>query len=142
MVVRVVVRDLTDGAGDENVLSAPLPVVLIPPPVVAIVPSPEEAQCDLAASECGTSCSVDKVGATDLFPSVGARPSREERKEDRLCSAEEPLVVTPVGAVAKEAFRVPGLVVPPFMWPDSGYGLFFDGLFFFNGLFFLFELFA
>jgi hypothetical protein len=42
IVVRVVVNDRRDGAGDENVLSAPLPV-LGPPPTVADVPAPDEA---------------------------------------------------------------------------------------------------
>lgn len=43
MVVRVVVNDRTEGAGDENVLSTPRPL-LIPPTVVA--GSPDDAVCD------------------------------------------------------------------------------------------------
>jgi hypothetical protein len=84
IVVRVVARDRSDGAGDEKVLSAPRPV-LGPPPTVPAVPAPDEAPCDCAASECAKSGSVDDVGATDLFPIVGGgRPSTEERKESLL----------------------------------------------------------
>jgi hypothetical protein len=78
MVVRVVVRDRSDGAGDEKVLSAPLPV-LGPPLTVADVLAPDDATCDCAASEWATSASVDIVGATDRFPIVGGGiPSSEE----------------------------------------------------------------
>ena len=42
IVVRVVVRDRTDGAGDEKVLFAPF-VELNPPPTVPVVPFPEDA---------------------------------------------------------------------------------------------------
>jgi hypothetical protein len=41
-VVRVVVRDRKEGAGDENVLSAPR-VVLCPQPTVFDVPAPDDA---------------------------------------------------------------------------------------------------
>lgn len=68
IVVRVVVRERTEGAGDENVLSAPCPVVLSPHPFVAFVACPDEGACEAAASECAA---VDTVAAIDLFPMVG-----------------------------------------------------------------------
>lgn len=78
IVVRVVVKDRSDGAGDEKVLSAPL-LVLGPPLTVADVLTPEDAPCECAASECAISASVDIVGATDPLPIVGGgRPSTEE----------------------------------------------------------------
>lgn len=96
MVVRVVVKDRSDGAGEENVLSAPLPTVL--GPTVPAVPAPEEAAWDCAASECATSCSVETVWATDLLPIVaGAIPSTEERNDRLLWSSDEVLAVRPVG---------------------------------------------
>jgi hypothetical protein len=58
-VVRVVVMDRTDGAGDENVLSLP-PSVL---GAVALVPAPDGAASDSAVSAC-----VANVGALDLLP--------------------------------------------------------------------------
>lgn len=51
IVVRVVVRDRTEGAGEENVLSLPRPE-LTPQPTVAFVPSPDDGACEGAASEC------------------------------------------------------------------------------------------
>jgi hypothetical protein len=97
IVVRVVVRDRSDGAGDEKVLSAPLPV-LGPPLTVADVLAPDDAPCDGAASECATSASVDIVGATDRFPIVGGGiPSTEERHERLLRSIDVVLAVRPVG---------------------------------------------
>jgi hypothetical protein len=45
-VVRVVVKDRTEGAGDEKVLSFPRPPELTPHPTVAVVPSPDDAACD------------------------------------------------------------------------------------------------
>ena len=67
MVVRVVVKDRTECAGDENVLSPWS--VLIPPPIVADVPAAEGAPCEGAVSEGGPS--VDNAGAEDLLPMVG-----------------------------------------------------------------------
>jgi hypothetical protein len=62
------------------VLSAPLPTVL--GPTVPAVRAPDEAAWDCAASECSTSCSVEIVWATDLFPIVGGcAPSTEERND-------------------------------------------------------------
>lgn len=51
IVVRVVVNDRTDGAGEEKVLSLPRRK-LTPHPTVAFVASPEEGACEGAASEC------------------------------------------------------------------------------------------
>jgi hypothetical protein len=76
IVVRVVVKDRTEGAGEENVLSFPR-AELTPHPTVAVVPSPDDAACDCAASECATS--VDIVAAIDLFPIVGGgSPSSDD----------------------------------------------------------------
>lgn len=122
IVVSVVVRDRTDGAGDENVLSLPLP----PPPIVPIVASPDEAACEGAASECAWSCSVDIVAARDLFPIVGGgNPSTDDWTERLLRSSEEVLIDVAVGTVENE--RCPfGAVELPFIGrPDSGYGLLF-----------------
>jgi hypothetical protein len=66
-VVRVVVKDLKEGAGDEKVLSAPL---LVLGPIVVVVPSPEDAACDCAATERALSASVESVGAIDRLPAV------------------------------------------------------------------------
>jgi hypothetical protein len=105
-VVRVVVSDRRDGAGDENVLSAPLPV-LGPPPTVADVPAPDEAPWD-----CVASASVDIVGATDRFPIVGGgRPSTEERL---LRSMDEVLDVRPVGIDEEDKCPFTGAVKFPF----------------------------
>lgn len=75
IVVRVVVRDRTDGAGDENVLSPPRrePAPLI----VRLVPAIDDAAPALGAStDRGVPWSVETVGATDKAPAVGgARPS-------------------------------------------------------------------
>lgn len=65
--MRVVVKDRSDGAGEEKVLSAPLRV--LGPPIVAAVPSAEDAACDCAATE-RVPCSVDTVGAFDLDSAV------------------------------------------------------------------------
>lgn len=46
IVVRVVVNDRTEGAGEEKVLSFPRPPVLTPHPTVAFVPPPDDAVCD------------------------------------------------------------------------------------------------
>lgn len=62
--VRVVVKERTDGAGDENVLPSPPPTQLTP--VVAIVPALE-----FAASESAVSPFVDSVGAVDFAPVMG-----------------------------------------------------------------------
>lgn len=102
------VNDRTEGAGDENVLSAPLPE-LTPHPTVAFVASPDDGACEAATSECATSGSVDNVGAVDLLPIVGgATPSWEDRTDCLLRSKEDALIVFPVGPVEKE------------LWPFGG----------------------
>lgn len=96
MVVNVVVRDLTDGAGEENVLPSPppKPLELTPPPTVAAVPAFEGA-----ASE-RVSWVVDTVGAIDLLPIVGGCwSSLEIGIETLLCEAELQLMLLPDGGV-------------------------------------------
>ena len=68
IVVKVVVKDLTDGAGEEKVLPSPpsLPAVLKAPPTVAEVPALEGA-----LSESTVSGFVESVGAVDLLLIVG-----------------------------------------------------------------------
>jgi hypothetical protein len=99
IVVSVVVNDLTDGAGEENVLSAPRPE-LTPQPTVVFVPSPDEAPCEGAASECATS--VDIVAAIDLFPIVGGFPSSDDLTDCLLRSMDDVLIELPVGTVEKD----------------------------------------
>lgn len=67
IVVNVVVIDLTDGVGEENVLPSPppTPLELTAPPTVAVVPAFE-----CAASEI-VSGLVDTVGAVDRLLVVG-----------------------------------------------------------------------
>jgi hypothetical protein len=121
-VVRVVVSERTDGAGEENVLSLPRPELT---PTVAFVASPDEGACEGAASECAWSCSVDMVAASDLLPIVGGgNPSTDDRTEC-LRSKDVVLIEVPVGTVENE--RCPfGAAEFPFIGrPDSGYGLLF-----------------
>ncbi len=54
IVMRVVVSDRTECAGEEKVLSAPLPE-LTPHPAVVFVPCPDDGACEGAASECAAS---------------------------------------------------------------------------------------
>lgn len=64
IVVRVVVNDRTEGAGEEKVLpSPPAPCELTAPPAVVTVPA-----LDCAVSDCVVSGFVDSVGAADLLP--------------------------------------------------------------------------
>ena len=83
MVVRVVVKERTDGAGEENVLPSPppTPLVLKAPPAVVVVPAFE-----CAASEWVVSGFVETVGAADLFPALGCGWSVEETSSERLLS--------------------------------------------------------
>jgi hypothetical protein len=63
MVVRVVVRDRTDGAGEEKVLSPPLRQL-----AVRLVPASDDSTCEGAVMERRVSCSVDTVGAIERPP--------------------------------------------------------------------------
>lgn len=117
IVVRVVVRDRTDGAGDENVLSPwPEPT---PPPIVADVPAADGAPCDGGVSD---GCpSVDTVGAEDLFPMVGGWcPSSDMLADCPLSFNDAVLIELPVGTVEKERRWPSGAVEFPLMKPDSG----------------------
>lgn len=101
IVVSVVVRDRTEGAGEEKVLSAPRPE--IPHPIVTFVPSPDDGACDGAASECAFPGSVETVPAVDLFPMVGGgSPSSEDRIDSLLGPTEGESIDVPVGTVEKE----------------------------------------
>ena len=83
IVVRVVARERTEGAGDEKVLSLPRRNST-PPFAVRLVPAMEEAPCD-GAVDLDVSFSVDMVGAMDLPPAVGgarrSSSSIDERRE-------------------------------------------------------------
>ncbi len=65
MVVRVVVRERTEGAGEEKVLPSPPPFELSAPPAVDLVPA-----FDCAVSELTVSGFVARVGAADALPIV------------------------------------------------------------------------
>lgn len=63
----MVVKDRTDGAGDEKVLPSPPSWELSPPPPVANVP----ALWEYAASEVAVSPLVETVGAVDFALAAG-----------------------------------------------------------------------
>jgi hypothetical protein len=67
IVVSVVVRDRTEGAGEEKVLSPPLL-----PFAVRLVPATDVSPCEGAIIERHVPCSVDIVGAIERPPVVGA----------------------------------------------------------------------
>ena len=138
MVVSVVVRDRTDGAGEEKVLSPPRRESN-PPPAVLLVPASDEAPCEGAVIEWDASWSVDTVGAMDRAPAVGGgRPSVDDRSERRLASSDVSLDVLALRAVEYEYTLVrpaAGAAEAPSR-PDCGYGLlFFDRRFFFACIF-------
>lgn len=130
IVVRVVVIDRTDGAGEEKVLSCPL-AELTPPPTVPVVASPDDAACDGATSECATSVPI--VPAIDLFPIVGGgRPSSDDLSESLLRPRDAELIVFSVGSVENDGFPFVCVAESPTI-PDSGYGLLlFEVPFFFD----------
>lgn len=66
IVVRVVVKERTEGAGEEKVLPSPPPLELKAPPAVALVPVFE-----WVVSEFTVSGFVESVGAVDLLLMVG-----------------------------------------------------------------------
>ena len=86
IVVRVVVSERTDGAGDEKVLSPPRRDSK-PPFAVRLVPARDDAPCDTAVMdrEVYVSWSVETVGAIDRPPVVGGgRPSVDSRGDSLL----------------------------------------------------------
>lgn len=86
IVVRVVVKERTDGVGDEKVLPSPppTPFELNAPPAVTLV-----SAFEYPASELIVSGLVDTVGAADLFPMVGGVcPSLETGRDNLLCDGE------------------------------------------------------
>lgn len=78
-VVRVVVIDRIEGAGDEKVLPSPPPWVLNPSVPVVNVPVLE-----YAASENAASSLVEMVGAADFALVTGAGFSEPEHKDGSL----------------------------------------------------------
>ncbi len=117
--VKVVVRDLTEGVGEENVLPSPppKPFELTPPPTVAAVPAFEGA-----ASET-VSCVVDTVGAIDLLPIVRSSwPSLETGMETLLCEAELQLMLLPDGGVWNERWPLPLMGTKPLRFGLTGVG--------------------
>ena len=91
IVVRVVVRDCTDGAGEENVLSAPRAA-----PTVPVVPSPDDGAWECAAS-------VHIVAAIDLLPIVGGDcPSSDDRTDCLGRFTDDVLSELPVGTVEND----------------------------------------
>ena len=83
--VKVVVIDLTDGAGEENVLPSPppTPLELTAPPTVAVVPAFEGAASEIVSRL------VDNVGAAERLPIVGGCcPSCDAGREVLLCVGE------------------------------------------------------
>ena len=66
-VVKVVARDRTDGAGDENVLPAPPWELMAPPAVLLVLAADESALVDRAVSEWVFSGSAKTADAPD-FP--------------------------------------------------------------------------
>ena len=88
MVVRVVVRERTEGAGDEKVLPSPpvWPLELRPPPTVTAVPAFEST---VGVSEMTVSFVVETVGALDfLLMACGCGPSQETGMDSLLCEGE------------------------------------------------------
>lgn len=81
IVVKVVVKDRTDGAGLENVLSPPL-LESTPPPMVRLVPATELALWLGAISEREASWSVKTVPAQLLLPIVGGPWSSRDVRVD------------------------------------------------------------
>ena len=89
IVVRVVVRERTECAGEEKLLS------LTAPPIVAAVPA-----LDGAISEFTVSGFVDTVGAADLLLIVGAGwPSLEAGRDSLLWDGDMLLTLRPDGGV-------------------------------------------
>jgi hypothetical protein len=91
MVVRVVVRERTEGAADEKVLPSPPPIELKWPPAVDLVPA-----FDCAVSEFKVSGFVATVGAADLLLIVGGCwLSLDVGRDCLLCVGETKLMLRP-----------------------------------------------
>lgn len=95
------VKDRTEGAGLENVLSPPR-LESIPPPTVRLVPANELAPWLGAMIECVPSWSVETVPAMLLPPAVGGAASSVESRLER--SSE---VLLPLRAVVNECALSP-----------------------------------
>ena len=123
IVVSVVVRDRTDGAGDENVLSPPLREST-PQPTVRLVPATDDVPCEGAIIECDVSCSVEIVGATDRPPKVGGAWPSEETRMDSFRAEDVMLEDLLVRPVVTEGWLCCARAPSP-MLPDWEYGLLF-----------------
>jgi hypothetical protein len=124
IVVKVVARERTEGAGDEKVLSPPLRNS-IPPFAVRLVPVRDEAPCD-GAVDLEVSFSVDIVGAMDLPPAVGGArrsPSSIDERAELSRAREVALVLVLLAVEAEYRPCSSGSLMP--ILPDWGYGLFF-----------------
>lgn len=123
MVVKVVARERTEGAGDEKVLSPPRRNST-PPFAVRVVPVTEEAPCD-GAVDLEVSFSVDMVGAMDRPPAVGgARMSSVIDERQEVPGARDvPLVLVLLALEAEYRPCSVGSLMP--IRPDCGYGLLF-----------------
>lgn len=95
----MVVRERTEGAGDENVLPSPPPLELIPPAVALV------AAFDCAASERAVSPFVERVGAVDFALAVGSCCSSLEAGRDCwLSETEVYLALVEERGVEKDTF--------------------------------------
>jgi len=117
MVVKVVVRERTEGAGEEKVLSPPLRDST-PPCAVRLVPARDDAPWDRAVMDRAPSRSGDRAS-----PVGRGRSSTEERKEtSRSCDVVLDLLV--LRAVESEGWLLRAPALTPSR-PESGYGLLF-----------------
>ena len=95
-------RDRTEGAGDEKVLSPPLRDST-PPWSVRLVPAMEDSRAEGAVVDREVSCSVDMVGAMDRPPVVGGGwPSLETRTDSAVGASDVTLENLPVWPVMME----------------------------------------
>lgn len=117
MVVRVVVRDRTEGAGDEKVLSPPRRDST-PPWAVRLVPARDDAPWDRAVMDREPSRSAD------LAPAVGGGRSSTEELKETARSWDMVLDLLVLRAVENECRLLCAPALVP-MRPESGYGLLF-----------------
>lgn len=114
IVVSVVVSDLTDGAGEEKVLSPPLR-----PLAVRLVPASDDSPWEGASIERTVSCSVETVGAIERPPVVGGgRSSLDDLTESDL-PREDTLADRRLGPEDSEYWLGRGEMPTP-MQPDCG----------------------